>query len=167
MKQYFRIYVVFDQNDWMQYVLFTKFAYNNNKNVFIDIILFETIFDYHFRMLFENFIDNRIKFIFAKKNVKHISQFMIVLKSNLINAQKYQIKYKNAHIKSKQHEKFFYMIFNEKNIQTKRNKKLKWKLFELFKIIEIVDNQIHKLKLFKKWRISFVFHVFLLKIFKI
>ena len=76
-------------------------------------------------MSFENFVDERIKFMFAKKNVKHMSQFMIIFKSNLIIAQKHQIKYKNIHIKSKNYEIDFYVMLNEKNIHIKRNKKLK------------------------------------------
>ena len=86
---------------------------------------FEAVLNYHSRMSFENFIDDRIKFMFAKKNVKHMSQLMIVFKSNLITAQESQIKYKNIHIKSKSYEIDSYVMLNEKNIQTKRNKKLK------------------------------------------
>ena len=83
MKQYFKIYINFDHN-WIWYLLFTKFVYNNKKNTFIDIILFEIILNYYLRMLFENFVDKRIKFIFVKKNIKYKSQFVIIFKSNLI-----------------------------------------------------------------------------------
>ena len=86
---------------------------------------FETNLNYHSRMSYENFLDERIKFTSVMKNAKHMSQLMIVLKFNLITAQKQQIKYKNIHIKSKSFETNFYIMLNEKNIQTKRNKKLK------------------------------------------
>ena len=167
MKQYFKVYVNFDQNDWIQYIFFAKFVYNNNKNAFTNMTSFETNLNYYFRMSYEIFFDERIKFTFVINNVKHMSQFIIVLKTNLIVAQKQQIKYKNIHIKSKSFEIDFYVMLNEKNIQTKRNKKFEWKLFDSFKIIEIIDDQIYRLKLSKRWRIHSIFYVSLLEEFKI
>ena len=54
-------------------------------------------------------------------------------------------------------------MLNEKNIRIKRNKKLKWKHFEFFRVLEIIKDQVYRLKLFKRWRIHDVFHVSLLK----
>ena len=58
-----------------------------------------------------------------------------------------------------------YVNLNGKNIKTKRNKKLEWKFFEPFQILETIENQVYRLDLLKRWRIHDVFHVSLLKKF--
>ena len=60
-----------------------------------------------------------------------------------------------------------YVNLNDKNIKTKRNKKLKWKFFESFQILETVKNQAYRLDLFKRWRIHDVFHVSFLEKFNV
>ena len=52
-----------------------------------------------------------------------------------------------------------YVNVNGKNIRIKRNKKLKWKFFESFKVLETIKNQTYRLEIFKRWRIYDVFHV--------
>ena len=84
---------------------------------------FEIILNYNFRMSFENFIDDKIKFLFARDNVKQISQFIIIFKANFFIAQKRQIKYINIYTKSKIYEIDFYVMLNDKNIRIRRNKK--------------------------------------------
>lgn len=49
--------------------------------------LFEINMNYHSRISFENFFDERIKFIFARNNVKHMSELMFVFEFNLFAAQ--------------------------------------------------------------------------------
>ena len=88
---------------------------------------------------------------------------MIVFKKRLHNSQKHQIKYKNVRIKVIKFQIKDYVHLNEKNIRIKRNRKLKWKQFESFKIFEKIENQTYKLNLFKQWRIHDIFHVLLLK----
>ena len=56
-----------------------------------------------------------------------------------------------------------YIHLNEKNIQIKYNRKLKWKQFKFFKILEKIENQVYKLNLFKRWRIHDIFYVSLLE----
>ena len=93
-------------------------------NASTNMTSFETILNYNFEMSFENFLDEKIKFIFARNNAEHMSKFMNILKTNLIIAQKRQIKYKNIHTKSKSYEVDFYIILNDKNIRTRHNKNL-------------------------------------------
>ena len=52
---------------------------------------------------------------------------------------------------------------NVKNIKIKRNNKLKHRLFDFFKIVDIHEFNVYKLILFDQWHIHDVFHVFLLK----
>ena len=61
--------------------------------------------------------------MFANNKVKHMSQFMILFKRNLIIIQKRQIKYKNSHTKSKIYKINFYVMLNDKSIRIRRNKK--------------------------------------------
>ena len=85
IKQYFRIYVNFEQNDWMQYLFMTKFVYNNVMNTFIDILFFVIIQNYFFRICFENKHDFKIKFISTIEHAKKLKTLMIIFKFNFQN----------------------------------------------------------------------------------
>ena len=54
-------------------------------------------------------------------------------------------------------------IKNLKNVKLK--KKLFYKFIKSFKMIDVVDTQTYRLKLFKQWKIHFVCHIFLLKFY--
>lgn len=101
-----------------------EFAYNNNKHSSTQMSSFETMQNYTSKMSFENFANFQIKSKFVKKRVEKLIELMQILKVNLIHAQKQQIKYKNARIKSKQFEVNKGVNLNVKNIRIKRNKKL-------------------------------------------
>ncbi len=59
------------------------------------------------------------------------------------------------------------ILLNFKNIHIfKSSKKLNHKYYESFKIEELIEKQIYKLRLFHTFRIHNVFHVFLLKSYK-
>ena len=75
--------------------------------------------------------------------------------------------YKNEHTKFMSYKIENYVNLNDKNIKIKRNKKLKRKFFESFKIFECIENQIYRLNLLKRWRIHNVFHVSFLKKFNV
>ena len=57
------------------------------------------------------------------------------------------------------------MLFtkNLKNVRLK--KKLFYKFTNFFKMIDVVNAQIYRLKLLKQWRIYFIFQMFLLKLY--
>ena len=55
------------------------------------------------------------------------------------------------------------MLFIKNLKQFKSKKKLANKYIESFEIFDIIETQTYKLQLFSKWKIYFVFHVFLLK----
>ena len=57
------------------------------------------------------------------------------------------------------------MLFtkNLKNVRLK--KKLFYKFTDFFKVIDVVNAQTYRLKLLKQWKIYFIFHVFLLKLY--
>ena len=160
MKQYFRTFVNFEQNNWIKLLFMTKFVYNNNKHAFIQMSSFEIMQKYISKMSFENFANFKIKSKFVNEHVRYLTKLLNILKINLIHAQKQQIKYKDARTKTSMKFKVrSYVNFNVKNIRTKRNKKFEWKFFESFKILETIENQVYRIDISKRWRIHNVFHV--------
>ena len=125
MKQYFKTFVNFKQNDSIELLFMTKFIYNNNKHAFIRLSLFEIMQNYISTISFEKFANFKVKSKFVKKHVEKFAKFLKIFKINLIHAQEQQIKYKNA--KTKNVKDIFkvdnYVNVNDKNIRIKRNKK--------------------------------------------
>ena len=126
MKQYFKTFVNFEQNNWIKLLFMTKFVYNNIKHVSTQMFSFKIMQKYIFKMSFENFANFKIKSKFVNDHVKYLTKLLNVFKINLIHVQKLQIKYKNAKILTKKNFKMKnYVNFNDKNIRIKRNKNLK------------------------------------------
>ena len=163
MKQYFRIFVNFQQNNWIELLSMIEFVYNNSKHAFTQISSFETMQKYISKISFEKFANFKIKSKSAKKHVEELIELMRILKINLAQTQKQQIKYKNAKTKIKNFDVKSYVNVNDKNIRIKRNKKLEWKFFDSFKVLKTIKNQAYQVEIFKRWRIHDVFHVSLLK----
>ena len=100
-----------------------EFVYNNNKHAFTQMSFFETMQKYISKMSFEKFANFKAKSKFAKKHVEELIELMRILKVNLAQTQKQQIKYKNAKTKIKSFDVKSYVNVNDKNIRIKRNKK--------------------------------------------
>ena len=159
MKQYFRVFVNFEQNNWVKLLSMTEFAYNNSRHAFTKMSSFEVMQRYTSRMFFEESINFKITSKSIKKHVEKLIELIKILKTNLTHVQKQQFKYKNVKIKLKHFDVNSYVNVNDKNIRIKRNKKLKWKFFESFKMLNIVENQTYRIDISKRWRIHDVFHV--------
>ena len=67
------------------YFFITKFAYNNNKNVFIELLFFEVITNYLSRITFEIFFNFRVKLIFVKTHAKYLNNFIKIIQRNFVN----------------------------------------------------------------------------------
>ena len=163
MKQYFRFYINFEQSNWVKLLSMIEFVYNNVINAFTNMTFFEINQDYHSRIFFENNQNKKVKSMFAKDNAKHLQNLLNVLKVNLMKIQIKQTHYQNKRIMFKQYIIKTYIMLNDKNIRIKRNKKLKWKIFESFKVMKTIDDRVYRLNILKHWRIHNVFHVSLLK----
>ena len=159
------LYIVLSAQN--QYHSFCTSITRYNKHALTNFFWFEIMLKYSSRMFFENIWYKKIKSKFAKKLVEHLIKLFRILKINLLITQTQQIMYKNEHTKFMSYKIENYVNLNDKNIKIKRNKILKWKFFESFKIFECIENQIYRLNLFKRWRIHNVFHVFFLKKFNI
>lgn len=88
---------------------------------------------------------------------------MVVLQDILQKAQHDQAKNKNNKMKSRNYKISEKVYLNGKNIRTKQNNKLKWKMFGPFEIINIKNMQAYKLALLPHWKIHNIFHVSLLE----
>ena len=159
IKQYLKIFVNFEQNNWIKLLSMIKFVYNNNRHAFTRMSSFEIMQKYTLKMFFEKFANFKIKIKFVKKHVEKLIELIKILKTNLTHVQKQQIKYKNVKIKLKHFDVNNYVNVNDKNIRIKRNKKLKWKFFESFKMLNMIENQTYRIDISKRWRIHDVFHV--------
>ena len=163
MEQFLRAFVNFEQNDWVELLPMAEFAYNNSKHASTGFSPFEVMLGYSPRMFFEETWDKKAKSKSAKEHAEHLAELLRVLKGNLLAAQTQQAMYKDEHTKPMSYKVGDYVNLNGKNIKTKRNKKLEWKFFGPFKILECIGDQAYRLDLPKRWRIHNVFHVSLLE----
>ena len=73
IKQYFKTYVNFQQNNWMKLFLIIEFAYNNAKHVFIKMLFFKVMLEYSSKMTWENFMNDWIKLKSVKQHAKELN----------------------------------------------------------------------------------------------
>ena len=148
MKQYFRTYVNFAQDNWISLFFMIEFAYNNANNVSIDMSSFKANLNYNFRMIFEKDFDFKFRIFVALNQSKTLRQSIVVLKNEFVEIQKYQTKFKNKRNIVRTYNRNDMIWLNVKNIKIKRNNKLKHRLFDFFKIFDIHEFNVYKLTSF-------------------
>ena len=57
------------------------------------------------------------------------------------------------------------MLLTKNLLNVRLKKKLFYKFIESFEVKNIIKKQTYRLRLFKKWRIHFVFHILLLELY--
>ena len=82
---------------------------------------------------------------------------MTVYQQNFYYAQKFQKQPHNKDVKSQNYAPGNKVWLNSKHLKTKQNYKLKAKFPGLFQVLYLIDKQLYKLKLLKKWKIYDVF----------
>ena len=102
--------------------------------------------------------------------IKEMTECLKILHEDLSElikiAQNQQIKYYNTKHKCVEYQVGEKVWFLSQNIHIKRfNKKLNWKRFDSYPIIEKIDIQMYKLQLFSFMKIHLIFHISLLKQF--
>ena len=154
-KQYLKIYVNFNQNDWYDYFFITKFENNFNKNASNDIESFLITKNYIFRSDLKSsisIIDESVQ----RREMKNVDKFIVKqkkLKQYLKDEFKWfqikQKKYVNAHRAFALEFKINDMIMlDARYIKIMRfNKSLDYKNLNFFKIIRVIDNCAYELKL--------------------
>ena len=163
MKQYFRTYINFVQNNWIFLFFMIEFVYNNANNISIDMSSFKINLNYNFRIIFEKDFDFKFRISIILNQLKKLRQFIVVLKNEFVEIQKNQIQFKNKRNIVRTYNRNDMIWLNVKNIKIKRNNKLKHELFDFFKIFKNYEFNVYKLILFNQWHIHDIFHVFLLK----
>ena len=136
-----RNYVNYQQNDWIQWLPFAEFAYNNSVYSIINVFSFKTMYEWDFKFVEKMQISRtKLQVPAAWKCVKNV----ITLKKNLKNkwqlTQKQQTKnYDKRRITQKYCVKNK-IWFNVKNIHSiKPLKKLNYKFLKFFEIIKLIE----------------------------
>lgn len=162
MKQYLRAFVNFMQNNWILFLSMTKFVYNSAKHAFITMSLFEININYNSRKCYEKKFDSKSKTSIALNYAKKLRRVDKTFRDALQMTQDTQTRFKNKHAKKRDYKIDEMIWLNVKNIRTKRNNKLKHKLFELFKIIDIKNEikQVYELNFFASWKFISCFMCF-------
>ena len=140
-----------------------KFAYNNAKNASTSHTSFELNCSYHPRVSFEENVVFRSKSRFANKRVRELRELIEVCCQNLLHTRELQKRANDKGIKSCSYAPDKKIWLNRKYIKTKKNKKLKSKIFGPFRVFHVVGKQVYKLELSMKWKIYNIFYMSLLE----
>ena len=169
LKQCLRNYVNYQQNNWIQWLSFAKFAYNNNVHSITDVSPFKMMYEWNFKFVEKMQISRtELQVPAAQKRVKNV----VVLRKNLKNkwqlTRKQQTKNYNKRRITRKYCVKDKIWFNVKNIHSIRSlKKLNYKFLKFFEIIKLIEFRTYMLQLFKIMRdIHFTFHVFLFEPYK-
>ena len=140
-----------------------KFAYNNAKNASSGHTPFKLNCGYDSQMSYKDDVDPRSKSKSADKLSIELRELMIVCRENLHHAQELQKQAYNKSVKPRNYAPNDKVWLNSKYIKIKQNQKLEAKFFGPFRVLHLVENQVYKLELPRKWWIHNVFHVLLLE----
>ena len=131
----------YQQNNWIQWLPFAEFAYNNSVHSITHVFPFKAMYEWDFKFAEKMQISRtELQISAAQKRVKNV----VILKKNLKNkwqlTQKQQTKnYNKRHITRKYCVKNK-IWFNVKNIHSiKSSKKLNYKFLKLFEIIKLIE----------------------------
>ena len=169
LKQYLRNYVNYQQNDWIQWLSFAEFAYNNSVHSTTDVFSFKTMYEWNFKFVEKMQISRtKLQVPATRKHVKNVISLKKILENKWQLTWKQQTKnYDKRRITQKYYVKNKVWL-NAKNINSiKSLKKLDYKFLKPFEIIKLIEFKTYMLQLFKIMRdIYFIFHMFLFKSYK-
>ena len=171
LKQYLRVYVNFNQNDWYDHLFIAKFENNSSKSASNELKSFLVIKDYISRSNLEfstSITDESVQ----RREMKNANRFIVKqekLKKYLRNELKWsqikQKKYVNVHRAFASKFKVNDMIMlNARYLKIMRlNKSLDYKNLKSFKIVRMINNCAYELELSQIMKKCFsVFHSWLL-----
>ncbi len=92
-----------------------------------------------------------------------LTELIAICSKKFKYAQEVQKWYHDKHTKPRCYALDKKLWLNNNYIKTKQNHKLEAKFFELFRVLYLVEKQVYKLKLSKKWNIHNIFHISLLE----
>ena len=173
LKRYFRVYVNYQQNDWIEYLVVAKFETNNHQSDFIDVVLFMIIKEYFLKSnlkslkSFENknISIQRRDMRLVDKIVEKLEALRNYLRDELVWFQAKQTEYANRdrHLVSKFRVDDNVMLDKRFIDITRSSHSFDFKNLKLFKIIRVIKNHhVYELKLSKSmFEIHFVFYLWL------
>ena len=156
-KQYLRVYVNYNQDNWISQLITTKFIINSHTSEFTKIFSFLIIKEYFFRSGLKssepvqqrNSFDERRQKKLADKAVEKIEVLRKYLRQKLTWAQVKQTKYVNNHRSSvpkfKIDDKIFLDIRNLNIARSSRS--LNYKNVDFYEIVRVINNVAYELKL--------------------
>ena len=160
----------YQQNDWIQWLPFAKFAYNNNSHSTTDVFSFKTMYEWNFKFVEKMQISRtKLQVPATRKHVKNVISLKKILENKWQLTWKQQTKnYDKRRITQKYYVKNKVWL-NAKNINSiKSLKKLDYKFLKPFEIIKLIEFKTYMLQLFKTMRdIHSILHVFLFKSYKV
>ena len=127
---------------------FAEYAYNNSIHLSTGISLFKALFGE--KLSWKNTVHKKktTDIPAAHKRVLNLVTMQKLLEKRLIKVVALQTKYYNLKHKPHKYNVEDFVYFNSQNIKSTRlSKKLDWKFYKPYKVIELVGKQAYKLKL--------------------
>jgi hypothetical protein len=148
LEQYFRNYVNYQQDDWVNWLAFVEYAYNNNHHESINMSSFQTL--YVELTKWKNTVQTatNAEMLVAKLRAKQTLFMRLQLEKSWMFVSTEQSKYYDA-----KHTAKIYAIENKvylcaKNIKSIRSsKKIDYKYYESYKMNMFINKQSYRLKL--------------------
>ena len=152
-----------DFSQWPRFFPMAKFAYNNAKNASNNHTPFELNRGHHSWISYKEEVDPYSKSKLVDELLEILRELRIVCQKNPQHAQELQKRARNKSIKFRNYALNNKIWLNSKCIKIKQNLNLKTTFFGPFRVLHLVGKQVYKLKLPKKWKIYDVFHILLLE----
>ncbi len=164
-----KIYVNYQQNNWVQLLFVIEYVYNNSWHNVIKMSSFAILYRDDDTSKWKNQIqeDFEKNVSTTRARVEKITKLRNQLYKRLKETKNNQVKYYNEKHTSRIFNVENKILLNFKNLHIfKSSKKLDHKYYESFEIEKFIEKQAYKLRLFHTFRIHNVFHVSLLKSYK-
>ncbi len=139
-EQYFRNYVNYQQNDWVSWLAFAKYAYNDNHHDNINMSFFQTLYAEFIRWENTVQITKNAEMFVVKLRAEHALFMRLQLEKSWMFALIEQFKYYDA-----KHTLKIYAVSDKvylcvKNIKlTRSSKKLDYKYYESYTINMLIN----------------------------
>jgi hypothetical protein len=169
LKQYLRIYINYQQDNWVRLLFVIEYAYNNNWHNVIKMSSFTILYrDDDISRWKDQIQDDSEKNVSTTRTrIEEVTQLRNQLYKRLNETRNNQAKYYDEKHTSRIFNVKDKILLNFRNIHiSKSSKKLDHKYYESFEIEEFIEKQAYKLRLSHTFRIHNVFYVSLLKSYK-
>ena len=166
VEQYLRIYCNYQQDNWSDLLSLAEFSYNNAQHSTIGCSPFYANYGYNPQFSVDIRQFSQYPVPAAKEMAERLKTLHEDLSELIKVAQNQQAKYYDAKHKRVEYQVGDKVWLLSQNIHTERpNKKLDWKRFGPYPIIERIGTQAYKLQIPPSMKFHPVFHISLLERF--